>query len=478
MPLVHSGKIRELYALSDDRLLLLATDKVSAYDHVLATQIPDKGAVLTQLTTWWLKQLDEVMPSHLVSTDVPEDVAGRALVVEKLEMIPIECVVRGYLAGSGWKEYSQTGTLAGARLPEGLQRGERLERPVFTPAIKAPEGLHDENITFAALVDKVGEQTALELRRASLRLYVRAERIAREHGLVLVDTKFEFGRRADGTLVLADEVLTPDSSRYLALDSYAPGTEMASLDKQQLRDWITTDSGWDPDSGQPAPELPAEVVGKLSKTYADTYHRLTGAEVVPAAPLDSATQGTANTSADDMMAQTVIEAPAAESEQEASQDQQEPATFIVDVMLREDIPDAHGAAISETLKGLGFEGFTVRQGRRYEVDVEGELTQERLDQLRMATERLLVNTEVEDYAISFVGNCDDDEGCDSNCCNGDNCQGSGCNCADEEKAQGCCGDDTTCCKPEADADEHAAYHAIDEHLEHTSDNESTGGQGE
>jgi phosphoribosylaminoimidazole-succinocarboxamide synthase len=270
---VHSGKIRELYALPDDQLLLLATDNVSAYDRVLPTPIPGKGAVLTQLTTWWLGQLSDVVPTHLVSTDVPADVIGRALVVEKLDMIPVECVVRGYLAGSGWKEYSESGTVAGLNIPQGLQRGERLERPIFTPASKAPQGSHDENITFAQLVDVVGEQTALELRRASLRLYVRAERVARERGLVLVDTKFEFGRRADGTLVLADEVLTPDSSRYWAADSYAPGTEMPSLDKQQLRDWITNDSGWDPDSGEPAPVLPDDVVAKLSQTYADTYER-------------------------------------------------------------------------------------------------------------------------------------------------------------------------------------------------------------
>jgi phosphoribosylaminoimidazole-succinocarboxamide synthase len=382
---VHSGKIRELYALPDDRLLLLATDKVSAYDRVLPTPIPGKGAVLTQLTTWWLSQLDDVMPTHLVSTEVPEDVAGRALVVEKLEMIPVECVVRGYLAGSGWQEYSQSGTVAGLALPEGLQRGERLERPIFTPAAKAPQGSHDENITFSQLVDMVGEQTALELRRASLRLYVRAERIARQHGLVLVDTKFEFGRRADGTLVLADEVLTPDSSRYWAADSYAPGTEMPALDKQQLRDWLTNDSGWDPDSDSPAPDLPDEVVSSLSHTYADTYRRLTGGEVVSAAPLDS-------------------DAPRPEAEEEGG----EVSSFIIDVMLREDIHDAQGASITDTLRSLGYEGMTVRQGKRFEVDLEGVLTQERLDALRRATEQLLVNTEVEDYEISLVGDFDDE----------------------------------------------------------------------
>jgi phosphoribosylaminoimidazole-succinocarboxamide synthase len=409
---VHSGKIRELYALPDDQLLLLATDNVSAYDRVLPTPIPGKGAVLTQLTTWWLSQLGDVMPTHLVSTDVPADVAGRALVVEKLEMIPVECVVRGYLAGSGWKEYSESGTVAGLALPEGLRRGERLERPIFTPAAKAPQGSHDENITFAQLVDLVGEQTALELRRASLRLYVRAERVAREHGLVLVDTKFEFGRRADGTLVLADEVLTPDSSRYWAADSYAPGTEMPSLDKQQLRDWITNDSGWNPDSGQPAPDLPDEVVTKLSQTYADTYERLTGAQVAPSAPLDAPDEATAEVPAEELAdapAETEPEAvPAAEDAQPTAEEPVRQSTFIIDVMLREDIPDAQGAAITETLKGLGYDGFSVRQGKRFEVDVDGEVTEERIDQLRRATEDLLVNIEVEDYEISLVGNYDEE----------------------------------------------------------------------
>jgi phosphoribosylaminoimidazole-succinocarboxamide synthase len=405
---VHSGKIRELYALPDDQLLLLATDNVSAYDRVLPTPIPGKGAVLTQLTTWWLSQLGDVMPTHLVSTDVPADVAGRALVVEKLDMIGVECVVRGYLAGSGWKEYSQSGTVAGLNVPEGLQRGGRLERPIFTPAVKAPQGSHDENITFAQLVDLVGEQTALELRRASLRLYVRAERVAREHGLVLVDTKFEFGRRADGTLVLADEVLTPDSSRYWAADSYAPGTEMPSLDKQQLRDWITNDSGWNPDSDQPAPALPDEVVTKLSQTYADTYQRLTGTQVVPSAPLEAPAEPEA-------VAFGAAEQPTAEAgiagqvEQPMAGEPGEPSAFIIDVMLREDIPDAQGAAITQTLRQLGYEGLTVRQGKRFEVDLDGELTQERVDELRRATEQLLVNTEVEDYEISLVGAFDDDD---------------------------------------------------------------------
>ena len=409
LPLVHSGKIRELYALPDDQLLLLATDSVSAYDHVLPTPIPGKGAVLTQLTTWWLTQLGDIMPNHLVSTDVPPDVAGRALVVEKLDMIPVECVVRGYLAGSAWTQYSQSGTVAGLNVPQGLQRGERLERPIFTPAVKAPQGSHDENITFGQLVDMVGEQTALELRRASLRLYVRAERVAREHGLVLVDTKFEFGRRADGTLVLADEVLTPDSSRYWAADSYAPGTEMPSLDKQQLRDWITYDSGWGPDSGQPAPELPDEVVTNLSQTYAGTYERLTGAQVVASAPLDTPEEAepVAETPAEDV--QPADETAAEDVQPAAETPEVEQWTFIVDVMLREDIPDAQGAAITETLKQLGHEGFTVRQGKRFEVVLDGELTQERVDEVRKAAEELLVNTEVEDFEVSLVHDDFDDD---------------------------------------------------------------------
>jgi phosphoribosylaminoimidazole-succinocarboxamide synthase len=331
-------------------------------------------------------------------------------------MIPVECVVRGYLAGSAWAQYSQSGSVAGLNVPQGLQRGERLERPIFTPAVKAPQGSHDENITFGELVDMVGEQTALELRRASLRLYVRAERVAREHGLVLVDTKFEFGRRADGTLVLADEVLTPDSSRFWAADSYAPGTEMPSLDKQLLRDWITNDSGWDPDSGQPAPDLPDEVVTNLSQTYAGTYERLTGTQVLPSAPLDTPEEAEPAAQTPAEFVQPVAEAPAEDVpapvedvEPAAETSEVEQWTFIVDVMLREDIPDAQGAAITETLKQLGHEGFSVRQGKRFEVVLDGELTQERVDEVRKAAEELLVNTEVEDFEVSLVHDDFDDD---------------------------------------------------------------------
>ncbi|MDN5572287.1 MAG: phosphoribosylaminoimidazolesuccinocarboxamide synthase, partial [Propionibacteriaceae bacterium] len=212
LPLVHSGKVRRLYALPDDRLLMVATDAISAYDHILDTPIPDKGAVLTRLSLWWFDRLG--VENHVVSTEVPDAVAGRAVVVERLTMVPVECVARGYLTGSGWVEYQQTGTVCGVALPDGLVDGSRLPEPIFTPAIKAELGEHDENVTYERIAGIHGEELAAELRAATLDLYARAERIARERGLILADTKFEFGRRGDGTLVLADEVLTPDSSRF------------------------------------------------------------------------------------------------------------------------------------------------------------------------------------------------------------------------------------------------------------------------
>lgn len=289
LPLVRAGKVRELYATDrDDQLLMVATDNVSAFDRVLPTPIPDKGAVLTQLSTWWLGELHDVVPNHLVSTQVPAAVAGRAVVVERVEMVPVECVVRGYLAGSAWREYRETGSVCGTELPRKLLQGERLERPLFTPARKAPQGEHDENITYPQLAQTVGPDLARQLWLASMKLYVRAERIARSRGLILVDTKFEFGRREDGTLVLADEILTPDSSRYWLVSDYRPGQEMPAQDKQLLRDWLATESGWDPDSGQPAPELPDPVVAALRERYIITFRRLTGHEVTPAEPLPAA----------------------------------------------------------------------------------------------------------------------------------------------------------------------------------------------
>ncbi len=283
LPLLHAGKVRELYELPEGRILLVATDNVSAYDRVLPTPIPDKGEVLNRLTVWWLEQLGALVPHHAITDEVPPEVAGRALVVERLEMLPYECVARGYLAGSAWQEYRESGTVAGEPMPAGLGFGARLERPVFTPARKAPQGEHDENITFEQLVAEVGPETAGRLRTLTLRLYIRAERIARERGLLLVDTKFEFGRRADGTITLADEVLTPDSSRFWDLAAYEPGTPMESFDKQYLRDWVSGASGWDVDSGEPAPELPDDVVAGTRERYVETYRRLTGEDFVPVA---------------------------------------------------------------------------------------------------------------------------------------------------------------------------------------------------
>ena len=260
LPLLHAGKVRELYALEDPGLMLMvATDNVSAYDHVLDSPIPDKGVVLTQLSVWWFEQLDDLVANHVVSTEVPAEVAGRALVVERLEMVPIEAVARGYLTGSGWAEYLQSGAVTGIELPSGLHDGSRLPTPIFTPARKAPLGEHDENISFAQMCELVGEDLAVRVRDATLSIYGRAERLARERGIILADTKFEFGLRADGTLVLADEVLTPDSSRFWDADEWAAG-RLASFDKQYLRDWLVHDSGWDRSTDQPPPSLPPDVV--------------------------------------------------------------------------------------------------------------------------------------------------------------------------------------------------------------------------
>ncbi len=279
LPLLHAGKVRELYALEDPGLMLMvATDNVSAYDHVLDSPIPDKGVVLTQLSVWWFEQLDDLVANHVVSTEVPAEVAGRALVVERLEMVPIEAVARGYLTGSGWAEYLQSGAVTGIELPSGLHDGSRLPTPIFTPARKAPLGEHDENISFAQMCELVGEDLAVRVRDATLSIYGRAERLARERGIILADTKFEFGLRADGTLVLADEVLTPDSSRFWDADEWAAG-RLASFDKQYLRDWLVHDSGWDRSTDQPPPSLPPDVVAATRERYLEAYRRLTGHEL-------------------------------------------------------------------------------------------------------------------------------------------------------------------------------------------------------
>ncbi len=276
LPLLHAGKVRRLYDAGPGRILLVATDAISAFDHVLATPIPDKGKVLTQLSLWWFDQLDDLAENHILSTDVPQDVAGRAVYVEPLQMVPVECVARGYLTGSGWKEYRATGSVTGIELPVGLTDGARLPEPIFTPAVKAPLGEHDENVDFATLVGLHGPELADRLRSSTLALYSRAERIARDRGIILADTKFEFGLRPDGTLVLADEVLTPDSSRFWDAAGWRPGRSLPSFDKQFVRDWLAHESGWDPASDRPPPPLPPEVVAATRERYLEAYRRLVG----------------------------------------------------------------------------------------------------------------------------------------------------------------------------------------------------------
>ena len=275
LPLIHAGKVRRLYALPDGNILMVATDAISAYDHVLATPIPDKGAILNQLSLWWFDQLDDV-PNHVLSTDVPDAVQGRAVVVEPLEMVPVECVARGYLTGSGWAEYQASRSVCGVALPEGLVDGSLLPEPIFTPAVKAPMGEHDENVDFATVAAMHGADLAADLRDLTLAIYARAEAMARERGIILADTKFEFGRRADGTLVLADEVLTPDSSRFWDAGQWRPGMALPSFDKQFVRDWLTRESGWDKASDTEPPALPAHVVAATRSKYAEAFERLTG----------------------------------------------------------------------------------------------------------------------------------------------------------------------------------------------------------
>ncbi len=276
LPLVHAGKVRELYALDGDRLLMVATDKISAFDFVLTPTVPDKGVILTRLSSWWFGRLSELVDHHVISVDVPEAVAGRAVVCERLAMIPVECVARGYLTGSGWGEYAERGTVCGIALPAGLENGSRLPEPIFTPTTKAPLGEHDESLDFDAVVASVGGVVAERIRELTLAAYGRAEKIARERGLILADTKFEFGHRADGAIVLADEVLTPDSSRFWDAESWQPGGLLPSYDKQFVRDWLLRESGWDRHSGQAPPPLPPEIVAATRAKYVQAYERLTG----------------------------------------------------------------------------------------------------------------------------------------------------------------------------------------------------------
>lgn len=273
---LHSGKVRDLYTYGD-ALLMVASDRVSAYDFILEPGIPDKGEILTRMSLWWFDQLADIVPHHVISADVPDEVAGRALIVERLAMFPVECVARGYLTGSGLADYRETGAVCGIPLPDGLVDASRLDTPIFTPATKADLGEHDENVSFEAVVETVGAEMAERLRDLTLTVYGRAEEIARERGIILADTKFEFGARPDGTIVLADEVLTPDSSRFWPADRYVPGQAQPSYDKQFVRDWLTSaESGWDRASDTPPPRLPDEIVERTRDRYIEAYERLTG----------------------------------------------------------------------------------------------------------------------------------------------------------------------------------------------------------
>ncbi|WP_375000797.1 phosphoribosylaminoimidazolesuccinocarboxamide synthase [Aeromicrobium sp. CTD01-1L150] len=274
---LHSGKVRDLYSLETGELLMVASDRISAYDFGLSPGIPDKGEILTRMSLWWFEQLKDIVPHHVVSTQVPERVRGRALVVERLDMFPVECVVRGYLTGSGLADYEATGEVCGVPLPDGLVDGSRLPEPIFTPATKAEAGEHDENVSFEHVARTVGVEIAERLRELTLAVYSRAERIARARGIILADTKLEFGARPDGTIVLGDEVLTPDSSRFWPADEYHPGRPQASFDKQFVRDWLTSPaSGWDRHGDDPPPSLPADVVDRTRERYVQAYEQLTG----------------------------------------------------------------------------------------------------------------------------------------------------------------------------------------------------------
>jgi phosphoribosylaminoimidazole-succinocarboxamide synthase len=281
LQLLYSGKVRDVYSLGDDVLLLVASDRVSAYDHVLPTPIPDKGKILTQLSLWWFEQLADVVPNHLVDAEIPAEFAGRATACRKLSMVPVECVARGYLAGSGWREYRQSGSVCGVPLPAGLLDGSQLPEPIFTPATKAPRGQHDENIAFSEVAAQVGADVAADLRRTTLEVYRRGADITARHGILLADTKIELGFDPDGRLLLADEVLTPDSSRLWPASEWSPGKPQVSFDKQIVRDWLDSpESGWAERDRQPPPALPNRVVEQTRASYIEAYERITGRQWV------------------------------------------------------------------------------------------------------------------------------------------------------------------------------------------------------
>jgi phosphoribosylaminoimidazole-succinocarboxamide synthase len=274
---LHSGKIRDLYETDDGLLLMVASDRISAFDHVLEPGIPDKGEILTRLSLWWFDQLKDVVPNHIVSADVPAEFAGRAVLCRRLRMVPVECVARGYLTGGGLLEYRRDGAVSGIPLPPGLEDGSRLPEPIFTPSTKAPIGRHDEPMTFDEVVDEVGQEVAEQLRRITLDVYTRGAEIALERGIILADTKIELGWDAAGVLTLGDEVLTPDSSRFWPRELWEPGRPQPSFDKQYVRDWLVSpESGWDRNSGEAPPPLPDKVVERTRQRYVEAFERLTG----------------------------------------------------------------------------------------------------------------------------------------------------------------------------------------------------------
>ncbi|GAB4085463.1 phosphoribosylaminoimidazolesuccinocarboxamide synthase [Myceligenerans cantabricum] len=271
MELIRQGKVREVYADGQD-VILVASDRMSVYDVVLPTPIPDKGAILTQLSLWWFRQLADLVPNHVVSEDVPARWKGRAIRCRRLDIVPVECIARGYLAGLGLRSYQESGSVSGVTLPPGLVEADRLPQPVFTPSTKADDG-HDEYIPYETVVETTGAATAERLRDLTLRIYARGSEIARERGVVIADTKLEFGHDADGVLTLADEVLTPDSSRFWKASEHEPGRAQWSYDKQYVRDWSGT-TGWDRTA--PGPEIPADVVDQARRRYVEIYETLTG----------------------------------------------------------------------------------------------------------------------------------------------------------------------------------------------------------
>jgi phosphoribosylaminoimidazole-succinocarboxamide synthase len=291
---LHTGKVRDLYRNEAGDLVMVASDRISAYDWVLPTEIPDKGRILTQLSLWWFEQLADLVPNHVIGTDVPEgapaDWEGRTMVCRSLRMIPVECVARGYLTGSGLEEYERSRTVCGLALPEGLTDGSELPGPIFTPATKAAVGDHDENVSYEEVAREVGAETAAQLRQLTLAVYQRARDVALDRGIILADTKFEFGHRtgeggdgigvhaeSDVGLVLGDEVLTPDSSRFWPADRWEPGRSQPSFDKQFVRDWLSgPESGWDRNGEKPPPALPDHVVRQTREKYAEVYGMLTG----------------------------------------------------------------------------------------------------------------------------------------------------------------------------------------------------------